>query len=197
MSDAVKIHPAVDGGLREASANFSGGTLVCKCSSRPVKIRIDTQVAHNHVCGCTKCWKPEGTVFSVVAVVPHGNLTVVDNGDKLAVVDPGALIQRHACKVCGVHMYGPVEKKGHPFEGLDFLHPELLQEAGWAPPTFAAFVSSIIEAGANPDSMPAYRQRLKELKLEPYDCLSPGLMDYVASHVAKNAGVQFAPALAA
>ncbi len=45
--------------------------------------------------------------------------------------------------------------------------------------------------------MPAYRHRLKDLKLEPYDCLSPGLMDYVASHVAKNAGVTFAPALAA
>ncbi len=147
MSDAVKIHPAVDGGLREASASFSGGTLVCKCSSRPVKVRIDTQVAHNHVCGCSKCWKPDGAVFSVVAVVPHGNLTVVENGDKLAVVDPSAVIQRHACKVCGAHMYGPVERKGHPFEGLDFIHPELLQESGWAPPTFAAFVSSIIEAG--------------------------------------------------
>ncbi len=34
--------------------------------------------------------------------------------------------------------------------------------------------SSVIEAGTKPDQMPAVRARLKELKLEPYDCLSPG-----------------------
>ena len=196
MSEAVKIHPAVDGGVRPARADFAGGTLVCQCTDRPVRVSINTQVAHNHVCGCTKCWKPKGAVFSVVAVVPHGNVTVLENADKLAVVDPGAVIQRHACKGCGAHMYGPVEKAGHPFQGLDFIHPELLREAGWAPPTFAAFVSSIIESGVNPESMPAYRARLKQLGLEPYDCLSPALMDYIASHVAKASGVVFASALA-
>lgn len=197
MSDSVKIHPSVDGGIKPAASGFSGGTLVCKCTSRPVKVGISAQVAYDHVCGCTKCWKPDGAVFSVVAVVPHDKVTVLENGDKLAVVDPSALIQRHACKVCGAHMYGPVEREGHPFKGLDFVHPELLQESGWAPPEFAAFVSSIIESGVNPDSMSAYRARLKQLGLEPYDCLSPGLMDYVASHVAKASGVVFAAALAA
>jgi len=34
-------------------------------------VKIKGQVAHNHVCGCTKCWKPQGTVYSVVAVVSH------------------------------------------------------------------------------------------------------------------------------
>ena len=29
--------------------------------------------AHNHVCGCTKCWKPSGALFSQVAVVPRDN----------------------------------------------------------------------------------------------------------------------------
>lgn len=197
MPDQVKIHPAVDNGIRAADQGFAGGMLVCKCVDRPVKVEIHTQVAHDHVCGCTKCWKPQGVVFSVVAVVPHDKLTVRENADKLSVVDPSAVIQRHACKGCGVHMYGPVEREGHPFKGLDFVHPELLQQPGWAPPTFAAFVSSIIEAGVNPDSMPAYRKRLHELGLEPYDCLSPALMDYIAAHVAKASGVVFASALAA
>jgi S-(hydroxymethyl)glutathione synthase len=33
------------------------------------------------------------------------------------------------------------------------------------------------------------RARLRELKLEPYDCLSPPLMDYIATFVAKQSGV--------
>jgi S-(hydroxymethyl)glutathione synthase len=33
------------------------------------------------------------------------------------------------------------------------------------------------------------RGRLKELGLEPYDCLSPGLMDAIATHAAKAKGV--------
>jgi S-(hydroxymethyl)glutathione synthase len=32
------------------------------------------------------------------------------------------------------------------------------------------------------------RWRLKELKLDPKDCLSPGLMDSVATHAAKKKG---------
>ncbi|MGO8557823.1 GFA family protein, partial [Rhizobium ruizarguesonis] len=68
-------------------------------------------------CGCTKCWKPDGAVFSVVAVAPTESVEVLENGDKLAVVDSTALIQRHDCKECGVHMYGPVVRE-HPFQGL-------------------------------------------------------------------------------
>ncbi|MDY6949578.1 MAG: S-(hydroxymethyl)glutathione synthase [Pseudomonadota bacterium] len=187
MDSSVRIHPAVDDGIKPADPDFSGGTLVCECTDRPVKIRIEGQVAHNHVCGCTKCWKPRGTVFSVVAVVPHDKVTVLENGDKLRVVDTSALIQRHACRECGVHMYGPVERE-HAFQGLDFVHPERFQEGGWAPPEFAAFVSSIIESGVDPSRMESIRARLRELGLEPYDCLSPALMDYVASWVAKKSG---------
>jgi S-(hydroxymethyl)glutathione synthase len=83
-------------------------------------------------------------------------------------------------------MYGRIENKGHPFYGLDFIHPELFQEAGSAAPGFAAFVSSVIESGVKPDEMPGIRSRLKELGLEPYDCLSPALMDAIATHVAKS-----------
>ncbi len=189
MNSAVKIHPAVDGGLKPAATTFAGGTLLCHCPQNKVAVAIKGQCAHNHVCGCTKCWKPKGALFSQVAVVSRDNVSITANGDKLAIVDPKTTIQRHACKECGVHMFGRIENKGHPFYGLDFIHTELSKEAGWAPPEFAAFVSSIIEAGASPDNMGAVRARLKELKLEPYDCLSPTLMDAIATHTAKAAGV--------
>jgi S-(hydroxymethyl)glutathione synthase len=189
MNSAVKIHPAVDGGLKPAATTFAGGSLSCNCAQNKVEVTIKGQCAHNHVCGCTKCWKPKGALFSQVAVVSRDNVSVKANVDKLAVVDSKATIQRHACKECGVHMYGRIENKGHPFYGLDFFHTELSKDAGWAPPEFAAFVSSIIESGASPDNMGAVRARLKELKLEPYDCLSPPLMDAIATHMAKAAGV--------
>jgi S-(hydroxymethyl)glutathione synthase len=122
----------------------------------------------------------------VVAVVPRDNLSVLENGDKLQIVDSSAVIQRHACKACGTHMYGRIENKGHPFYGLDFVHPELFVESGSQAPQFAAFVSSIIESGVDPSEMGGIRARLKELGLEPYDCLSPPLMDAIATHVAKS-----------
>jgi S-(hydroxymethyl)glutathione synthase len=185
----ISIHPAVDGGLKPAAKDFAGGTLSCQCKQNPVQVTIKGQCAHNHVCGCTKCWKPKGALFSQVAVVPRDNLKVSAGADKLKVVDAAAAIQRHACKDCGVHMYGRIENKAHPLYGVDFIHTELSKESGWAPAEFAAFVSSIIESGAKPDQMGAVRARLRELKLEPYDCLSPPLMDMLATHVAKSKGV--------
>ena len=187
---AVKIHPSVDQGVKAGTKGFKGGTLTCKCTSAPVTVTLASDVAHNHACGCSKCWKPEGAAFSVVAVVGRDKVTVTANGQKLKVVDSGATIQRHACKDCGVHMFGRIENKGHPFHGLDFVHVELSKDKGWAAPEFAAFVSSIIETGsARPGDMAAIRARLKELKLEPYDCLSPPLMDAIATHTAKSKGV--------
>lgn len=184
----VNIHPAVDNGIKATGQGFSGGTLTCKCASNPVKVRVGAQTAHNHVCGCTKCWKPEGAIFSQVAVVGRDSVEVLENGDKLQIVNKDAPIQRYACTGCGVHMYGRIENTEHPFYGLDFVHTELSDEDGWSAPEFAAFVSSIIESGVNPDSMGAVRSRLKELGLEPYDALSPPLMDAIATHVAKKSG---------
>ncbi|MDE2220441.1 MAG: S-(hydroxymethyl)glutathione synthase [Gammaproteobacteria bacterium] len=185
----ISIHPSVDNGIRPAAKDFAGGTLVCKCTHNPVEVTIKSQSAHNHACGCTKCWKPKGALFSVVAVVPRDKLGVSRNGAKLAIIDPAATIQRHACQGCGVHLYGRIENARHPFYGLDFIHTELSPQSGWSAPEFAAFVSSIIEAGADPAQMGAVRARLRSLGLEPYDCLSPALMDYIATHLAKAAGV--------
>lgn len=185
---AISIHPSVDNGIAAGSASFTGGTLRCKCATDPVVVKVDAQVAHNHACGCTKCWKPAGAAFSVVGVVLRDKLAVVSNADKLRVVDPSATIQRHACRNCGVHIYGRIENTKHPFYGLDFIHTELSPEKGWNPPEFAAFVSSIIEAGTNLAEMGAVRARLRELGLEPYDCLSPPLMDAISTHIAKASG---------
>ncbi len=189
MASAILIHPAVDDGVKPGTEDFAGGTLVCKCDQNPVEVTIEGTCAHNHACGCTQCWKPEGAVFSLIAVVSRDNLSVTANEDKLEIVDASATIQRHACKGCGVHMYGRIENENHAFFGLDFIHTELSKESGWAGPEFAAFVSSIIESGVKPDQMDGVRARLSELGLETYHCLSPALMDALATHTAKAAGV--------
>src|SRR5579883_2914620 len=182
----ILLHPSIDNGVKPGTGGFAGGTLVCHCADRPVKIGITGDIAHNHACGCTKCWKPDGAILSVVAVVPRDKLAILANGDKLRVVDAAAAIQRHASTGCGVHMFGRIENKAHPFHGLDFIHAELFEETGSAAPGFAAFVSSVIEAGVGPAEMGGIRGRLKELGLEPYDCLSPPLMDAIATHIAKQ-----------
>ncbi|MBB5222365.1 S-(hydroxymethyl)glutathione synthase [Amaricoccus macauensis] len=185
---AVAIHPSVDGGVKPGRADMAGGTLHCHCASDKVEVTLASNTAHNHVCGCSLCWKPEGAPFSVVAVVPRDKLSVTANEGKLKIVDESKTIQRYACADCGVHMYGRIESKEHPFYGLDFVHTELSDDSGWSAPGFAAFVSSIIEQGTPPSKMDGIRARLTELTLEPYDCLSPPLMDAIATHVAKSKG---------
>jgi S-(hydroxymethyl)glutathione synthase len=185
---ASAIHPSVDRGIQKGAENFAGGTLRCQCEQDPVEVRIDSQVLFNHACGCTQCWKPAGALFSVVGVVPRDKLTVTAHAEKLKVVDDKAVIQRHACTACGTHLYGRIENKDHAFYGLDFIHTELSKDAGWDGPGFAAFVSSIIESGTPPSAMAEVRQTLRDKGLEPYDCLSPALMDILATQAAKAKG---------
>lgn len=184
----ISIHPAVDHGVKAGTSGFAGATLTCHCPKDPVMVEIGSDCLHNHVCGCTKCWKPAGAAFSQVAVVTSDKVRVTKNADKLKVVDAAALIQRHACSGCGVHMHGPVTRPNHPFTGLSFIHTEL-GGTGWAAPTFAAFVSSVIEGGTDPAKMDGIRARLNDLGLPPSDALSPGLMDYIATFTAKANGV--------
>jgi len=188
VANAISIHPAVNNGVKAGTPGFGGGTLSCLCTSNPVSVSVKAQSAHNHVCGCTKCWKPKGALFAQVAVAPRDSVSVSANGNKLKIVDPKATIQRHACSGCGVHLYGRIENQKHPFYGLDFIHTELSRDKGWSAPEFAAFVSSIIESGFDPKRMGEVRSRLKQLGLEPYDCLSPALMDVIATHTAKASG---------
>lgn len=184
----VSIHPSVDAGLAKGTQGFSGGQLRCNCTQDAVEVKVSSQVAFNHACGCTKCWKPTGALFSVVGVVPRDQVTVTANGEKLSIVDESALIQRYACTSCGTHLYGRIENKEHAFFGLDFIHTELSQDTGWEGPGFAAFVSSVIESGTPPSKMDDVRKTLQDKGLPTYDCLSPVLMDLLAAHSAKAKG---------
>lgn len=184
----VKLHPSIDQGIQPEQPGFTGGILQCLCPADKVQVAINAQTLHNHACGCTKCWKPAGATFSVVAVVPRDKVSVLAHGEKLQVVDPNAVIQRHACRDCGAHLFGRIENSGHAFYGLDFVHTELSPQTGWSAPAFAAFVSSVIESGTPAAQMVAIRERLRELGLEPYDCLAPALMDALSVHAAKQKG---------
>lgn len=181
------LHPQIDNGLKKGDSNKSGGKLRCNCSSSPVEIKLDSNVQFNHACGCSKCWKPDGALFSVVGVVPRDKLSVTSNENKLQPIDSKAVIVRNACKECGAHMYGRIDQD-HPFKGLDFVHAELSDESGWQEPQFAAFVSSIIEQGYDPEKMGDVRGSFQKQGLQTYDCLSPDLMDLIATHTAKQAG---------
>lgn len=181
------LHPIIDNGAPKGDPNFPGGKLTCHCSSSPVEVTVASNVAHNHACGCSKCWKPSGALFSVVGVVPRDKVSVTANGHKLHVVDSEAVIQRNACQSCGVHLFGRIEKD-HPFKGLDFVHVELSRETGWQEPQFAAFVSSIIEQGFDPKGMDEVRASFAAKGLPTYDALSPVLMDLISTWVAKQSG---------
>ncbi|KAJ5223904.1 hypothetical protein N7468_008446 [Penicillium chermesinum] len=188
---APSIHPFIDNGITKGDPNFSGGTISCKCPSNKVTVALKSNVAHNHFCGCSKCWKPAGSLFSLVGVLPRDKVEVQSNADKLHIIDPSAAIQRNACKECGVHLFGRIEVE-HPFHGLDFVHVELSEQKGWQEPQFAAFVSSIIEQGFNPKEIDAVRGKFKANGLETYDTLSPVLMDLIATFTAQKAGHKFA-----
>lgn len=181
------IHPSINDGVQSGSEGFSGGTLECNCPSDKVEVTLSGDVAFNHACGCSKCWKPDGALFSVVAVIPSDKLSVTANEDKLEAVDPDAVIVRHACKDCGTHMYGRINDKNHAFYGLDFVHVELSPQDGWSEPQFAAFVSSIIEQGFPADKMGEIRGQIEGVGLPSYDVLSPDLMDLIASNTYKQA----------
>lgn len=186
----VAIHPSVDNGVSvTAKPGFSGGTLVCKCKTDPVEVKVDNDYLFNHLCGCTQCWKPKGATFSMLAAVPREKVKVTKHAEKLKIVDPSKVLHRYACKDCGAHMYGVIDNPDHAFHGFAFIHPDLSRDTGYSPPTFAAFVSSAIEGGVSPGDMGWLRGRLRELGIEPYDCYSPELMDIVATHAAKASGV--------
>jgi S-(hydroxymethyl)glutathione synthase len=184
---AFSLHPLIDNGITKGRDNFPGGTLHCHCSSNPVEVTLTGNVLHNHACGCSQCWKPTGALFAIIGVIPVDNLKVTANEHKLKIVDDKATIRRHACKQCGVHLFGRIEKD-HAFKGLDFVHVELSDEKGWQEPQFAGFVSSIIEQGFDPKNIDSVRSKFNSLGLVTYDVLSPPLMDALSTFTGKKSG---------
>lgn len=72
---------------------------------------------------------------------------------------------------------------------LRFIHPELFDNGNWPEPGFVAFVFSVIEGGVDPSEMDGIGAKLKDVGLDPYDRLSPALMDYLATWTAKKNGI--------
>ena len=179
----VAIHPIIDReGATEGIESLQG--LRCQCASDPVEVLASAAPQHTHLCGCSLCWKPEGALFALVAVLPDDAVIVRSGQDKLHDVTPDRAIHRYACKDCGAHMVGRVEDPDHHFFGLAFMHPELSGERAGAP-EFAGFVSSIIESGTSPTKMRAVRRSLLALGIPAYDAFSPELMDLIAWHKVK------------
>jgi S-(hydroxymethyl)glutathione synthase len=181
----VVIHPVIDQPISMHGEPVADLNIHCRCDASPVEIQILTPIQHNHLCGCSKCWKPEGALFAQTAVSSKDGLVIGGDRDKLVVVDPTQSIVRHACSECGVHLFGLVEDPLHHFYGLIFVHPELAVDRGTVPLEFAGFVSSIIEAGAMPEQMAAVRARIAKLGLPAFDAFSPEIMDLIAWHRVK------------
>ena len=78
------IHPAIDDGVQVGKDDFAGGYLHCQCKTDPVQVTVTSQSAHNHACGCSKCWKPDGALFSLVAVVSRDSVKVTANANSSA-----------------------------------------------------------------------------------------------------------------
>ncbi len=182
---AVALHPAVDAGLSDRRSTPL--TLRCGCDTDAVIVEVAEPVSHNHLCGCSKCWKPQGAIFAQTAVVARDAANAVANAHKLIPVDPDSAILRHACAHCGTHMIGTVEDPDHHFFGIAFVHPELAIAGDSAAPEFAGFVSSVIENGFSASLMQAVRTRLHALGLPSCDGFSPEICDVIAYHKVKQA----------
>jgi S-(hydroxymethyl)glutathione synthase len=181
-SAVVKLHPAVDNPLPRPHGVVTEATLRCLCATDPVHVRVVRPIYHNHLCGCSQCWKPAGALFAQTAVVSSDGLVIVSNQQKLHVVDRAQSIRRHACQECGAHLYGEVPDAEHHFYGLYFVHPELAADTHCGPPEFAGFVSSLIESGTNPSLMEAIRRQLQWSGIPAFDGFSTEIMDIIAWH---------------
>lgn len=179
----VSLHPAVEA-TAGGQSGLAGATLRCRCVDA-VEVRLSEDIAHNHLCGCSKCWKPEGALLAQTAVVPAGTLQVVAGEARLRVVDAKQKIQRYACSACGVHLFGRVSDPDYHFYGVDFVHPELALGCHAPKPEFAGFLASLIESGTPPSRMHAVHQRLAQAGIPAYDAFSPEIMDVIAWHQVK------------
>lgn len=187
---SVSIHPAVQASDSNASGENPAPealTIKCHCAADPVEVAISGGLVHNHLCGCSKCWKPDGALVSQVAIVAADTAKITHHEEKVAAIDAGQSIVRMACTGCGVHMLGRVDNPDHHFFGMTFVHPELATAAVNPPIEFAGFLSSLIEQGVQPSIMQAVRGELREAGIPTYDAFSPEIMDLIAWHKIKAA----------
>ena len=169
MAD-ISIHPAVDG-AEACRQGFRGRHAALPLRDRPVEVASPRSARITTCAGARSAGSRRGAVRQV-AVVPSDKVRVTENGDKLAIVNPNALILRHACRACGVHMHGPVERPKHPFTGLVFIHTERAGDGLGSRPGSPRSSRRSSSRAPCPIRWPG-PGRLKELGLQPYDCLSP------------------------
>jgi len=129
----VHIHPSVDNGVAEGSGAFAGGTLVLQVQGQTGQGRhqgrwslISRLPAAPHVLEARRA------TFSVVAVVPRENVTVLENGDKLQIVDTSAAIQRYACKGLWARICTADREQGTSLLRPSTSSTRTIQEAGSA-----------------------------------------------------------------
>lgn len=180
----MRLHPALESTNEGDEDGLADAVLRCQCDD-PVQVRLSENIAHNHLCGCSQCWKPEGAVLAQTAVIANECLEVLRGAERLEVVDPKQKVSRFACSACGVHMFGRTVDPNHHFYGISFVHPELARGRAPRKPEFAGFLSSLIEKGTSPTRMHAVRKGLAEMGITPYDSFSPEIMDIIAWHRVK------------
>ena len=56
---------------------------------------------------------------SLIITLQVDKVKVSANENKLKIIDESAAIQRHACKDCGVHMYGRIEQVWLPLSSYE------------------------------------------------------------------------------
>lgn len=178
----TQVHPAVG---QPAERQTTGWKAACRCAGDKVEFECTSAVAHNHLCGCSQCWKPAGAILAQIAVVPSGSIVITAGEEKLEPVDPKQNVVRHRCRDCGTHIVGRVSNPDHHFFGLEFLHPELMTDAVQPTIEFAGFVSSVVENGVPATKMASVRRKLAEANIAAHDVFSPELMDIIASHKVK------------
>ena len=176
---AVKLHPSIDKGLKAGAKKFKGGTLTCHCAADPVTVAIKGNVAHNHACGCTKCWKPDGRQV----LRRRGRRPRQPRGHcERAEAARRRCQRRHPAP--RLHRLRRAHVRPHREHQL--TRSSASTSCTWSCRRTRAGPSRVRglrvvdhrrRASPSPKEMTKIRARLKKLRLAPYDCLSPPLMD--------------------
>ena len=181
----ISIHPAVDNGVKPGSPSFAGGTLLCKCASNPVEVTItprpptitcaDARSAGSLRARCSRKSRSCRATSSMSARTPTGSRSWTPTPRS------SGMPARLAAFTCTAASRTPSIRS----TGSISSTPSFRRTRAGRPPNSPRSSPPIIESGARRIRCGAVRARLKELRLEPYDCLSPALMDAIATHVAK------------
>lgn len=63
-SAVVNLHPAVDNPIERPAKAGMAATLTCLCPTDQVEVKVVRPIYHNHLCGCSKCWRAKGVLFA-------------------------------------------------------------------------------------------------------------------------------------